>query len=232
MEYEERDILHMKQLGSEELINKLYKIFFIIPATVLILVLYRIIFERAPLYDLWFPFILFFSISMVIYITDHFDMQEHVKRGPEIELQKGKFIFEFKYKPVIYELQIIGFILYFIYWITMLIWFGISFVGFIVLSLFVTCVAVVIVSLPKLSTRFIWVYSNGIGLENGTFESYYSISNIEKIIIKQKGKSNSITLKIDDKYEYTRKYIGIEIENLINVLKKEFPKKMIFKNKW
>ena len=98
------------------------------------------------------------------------------------------------------------------------------------LSITVWILLILYLMILILLKRYIWIYDNGIGLENGTYEIFSPVSEIIEIGLRKKKNSYTFILKTDGGKKHSRDHIGEGFEDLKNILEKHFRDKLKVQN--
>jgi hypothetical protein len=238
-ELEEKDVLHFKTLNNSETniyiiaLGSMNFLFFISLFSFDLILSAELIISGVSTIFIFLIGILILITFLIIF--NYLSEKEVLKEGHDIEIKKGKLIFESKLKDnSIYTKFTIGFIIVFL-----IIMFIISCYLFLIninstkpdliiihffwLFFWANTTCLMIVVYPIIRYKYIWLYENGIGLNETNYkEKVYFNDDIKELKLKKKDLSITLEIVPMDKDKVKLDLEGDEVNELCNILQKNF----------
>lgn len=224
---EKQDFLHIKKLGYLDILDFGYKSSYIVPVVYLILTIHSIINEGLHYFYLAVPIFLIILVYVIYYVVlCLIKPPKEIIEGPKTEKKKGELLIEIMFKSrIVYFIICLGLILYILFSGFFFISLGFGVRYLLIQSFFFWgFLNYLFISFWRIK-KYIWIYSNGIGIEDGSWENFFFDSEIEKIELLKKKNGYSFNLEIEGGEKHTRYNIGFEVEKLKKILKINFTNK-------
>lgn len=231
----EQDILHYKELGFKKRMTISFGLFAMLPLFLLTFFILSYIFDGdSRVSSLTFivisSFMLIFMLLTALWLFGSIE-RYLFDEGSRLEPMKGKIIFSGRFennaKDEVYKMMLVPIIVIFFY----------SYAAFyylvqkaefesqqpFILFAITAVMLVVTINYRTVKYKYIWVYQNGIGVENGMREVFLLKIDIEKMILDKR--NSTLSIKIIPKYDLdiVRELIGVKTRELYSIMIRTFP---------